>query len=523
MKTFYHALKKSYTWMAAVLIVAFSFPFVGNTVDAASSDQGFVIHADAISGKMLPPTIVVENGQPVVQFKYESATIHGLTLTNVSQTSIGPATLKVQAPLATAKQMEVDAMSYSFGGACLKLGEGRPQLVLKDVTLVAQKQTTEAMNFQHLQVRTIPGDHGLKRPPVPGLLGGLANTGSSTLQNTIAELMKAHVPLLQCNADQNGENQGTKDNQDHPLKKTTDGAKDTVEQTKDTVHQIVGKGKDTVGQVVDKGSHTINQVIDQGGDTVDHTIDQVRKGANDILGGAGDTISNVTGEAGSTADDLTNDARNTVNDVVHGNVGDVPDDVTNTVNHALAHAKKLQKELLSDTTDLLDKIDGKNDQLSTLSGKLQDQLINPLQQTLSGSLTHHDVNDLKSIINQANDHDRLKNRLKTLNHLEAAVGDDQSHLNDLKNQYQDLKHNSQAKHLNKLDTIAHRLQQSQDKLKAIQSKINHNQSKIKNLLQDSKNALEQKNTGIFGLLGSLINNVLGGVKNLLSEVSGLLR
>ncbi|HET7658281.1 MAG TPA: hypothetical protein VFK37_08310, partial [Bacillales bacterium] len=137
MKGFLRLIAKPNMWLALFVTAAFSFPF-GNSVSAArSADRSaeFIIHADSISGDMLPPTLVIEDGKAYLRFHYTKATIHGLTLTKVLHTSKGPMTVKIKAPSATATNMKVDVSAFTFGGACLKLGEPVPQAGLKNVTL----------------------------------------------------------------------------------------------------------------------------------------------------------------------------------------------------------------------------------------------------------------------------------------------------------------------------------------------------------------------------------------------------
>lgn len=515
MKYLYRIFKKSNTWMAAVLIVAFSFPFVGNHADAASSgqssNQGFVIHADSISGSMMPPSIIVKNGQPLVQFKYSSATIHGLILTNVSQTSIGPATLKVQAPLAKAKQMVVDASSYSFGGACVKLGKGSPQLVLKDVTLVAQKQTAADMEFQHLKVNTIPGDHGLKRPPVPGLLGGLANTGSSSLQDAISQLMKGHAPLLQCQGSNNSgngnQNSGSPVNQ---VKKTTD-----------QVTKTVGKATNVLTGTVDQTKKTARDMV------------------NKVTGDAGKTVKQVLGGAGKTVNKLGGDVGKTVGDVTSGSPGKLPRDVQKTVCDGIAQIEKqlngignegsqIQQQAEKIVSDSRAKHKKLNDLIQNLSG-LQNQ-INGLLGESAGSTQLNELKDKLGLLKEKESSIKsVKNQIKKADG-SGQLSSLQDQLHQLQKQLDNLKNKTVCKS-GEFSQVSQVLQKAGNEIKQGKSQstqlpgqVSKANSIVKHTVKNVTDYVQahDQSGGLFGGISSILHDLFGNITKLLGQINHLL-
>ncbi|HET7627017.1 MAG TPA: hypothetical protein VFK44_01395 [Bacillales bacterium] len=301
MKPFTRTIRQPHMWLAVVVMAFLAVPIGGQDAAAAGeSPHGFVIHANRISGDMLPPTIVVKNGRPLLRFRYRSAVIRGLSMTKQLATPEGPMTVKVHAASAEAKNMKVDASAFTFGGACLTLGEARPQLVLKNVTMVAHYQSASRLRLEQAKIGAVPGRHGLDRPSAPDWLQQLQQTSAASLREAIEKLMNGNVPLLPCSS---GKDDG---------------------QNKQT--SVVGKGMH--GDEVDK---------------VEQTAKTIEQAAAGTVNGAVDGI--VGGQTGKAVGGLLDEAE-------AGELPSLPEDLEQTVCDGVEALKKRLGELESAIDEL---------------------------------------------------------------------------------------------------------------------------------------------------------------------------
>lgn len=503
-------IKKPNIWLSLILIAAFTIPF-GNRASAAQKSETFVIHADQISGNMLPPTLVIENGRPYLRFQYATATIQGLTLTKELQTPSGPMTVKVKAPSATAKNLKVDVAAFSFGGACLKLGKAYPQLALKNMTLAVHKQTAGELSLQNAKISSVPGNHRLAKPSVPGLLANLANTTSGSLQNAIQQLMNGHVPLLQCGGttDKNGgsQNNGNPASQvKKTVNKTTNAVKGTVNHTEKTVKEVTGDAGKTV---------------------------------KEVTGDAGKTVKSVIKGAGNTAKKLGGDVKKTVGDVTSGNPGKLPGDVQKTVCDGI---KQIQKQLngvadkgkqikdqaekiLSESRTQHKKLQDLISQLTGNQKQIQDILAKSLNATHLKSLKdqlkvlkgqEQSVNDMKKKINEADYGGQLDNLQNQLDHLQSQL----SHLNG-----------QTACASGSFDQVKKTLQQAANEVKQGKTQSSQLSGQLSSANQIVKKTVQKvedfvhthdKGGGLLGGLGGVLTGLFGGITNLLGDIKNLL-
>ncbi|HEX7066262.1 MAG TPA: hypothetical protein VF199_14435, partial [Bacillales bacterium] len=342
-------------YLAVILLIAFSVPFNGRSATAAEPSPGFVIHSDRIEGEMMVPGVTVgPNGQPMLVFKYASATIHGLKLTNVVNSPDGPITIIITAPLVKAKNMTVRATGFSAGGACLELGKTYPQIALKNVNILARHMEASQIDLQGLNVSVVEGAHGQKRPATSKVIKDLLGLPANALEDAIDDLLSGHMPLS-CRAPENaGENDG--DNSDgtvvaNKVQDGTDKIGKVIDETGKPVEEIANGANDIIDNTTDDLGDTVGGIGDQLGNTIGGPVGDVvgntGNAIDNIVNGAGDTVNNVVDEGKNTVDDAVNDVGNTVDDVVSGNIGDVPEDVGDTVNNVKEHAEKVSQELLN--------------------------------------------------------------------------------------------------------------------------------------------------------------------------------
>ncbi|HEX6922607.1 MAG TPA: hypothetical protein VF149_02195 [Bacillales bacterium] len=570
-------------FLAVILLFAFSVPLGGRSAAAASPSPspGFVIHADRIEGEMMVPGVTIgPDGKPVLVFKYASATIHGLKLTNVVQSPDGPNTIVITANLVQAKNMTVRATGFSAGGACLQLGKTYPQAALKDVTLLAHHMEASQMDLQGLHVSVVSGAHGQERPSTSRVIKDLAGLPANALEDAIDDLLSGQVPLT-CDkegtvSDKNNEgNNGTGiagkteditdlfENATDEAEGITgnagdllDGAKDTVEgadevlddagnladDTIDDVNDILDGATDGEGHPVNEAAHnigdTVNDVLDDvggaAGDLTDNAGDAVGGPVGDVVKKSGDTVENVVDEAGDTVEDAAGDAGETVNDLASGKTGEVDEDVGQTVTDAANHVEQVSQEILDGVSDIGNQASGMlSDPKKTLKslnlGEL-DEIGRDVQNAagnlsgletgllglLSPNKAEQSLKELNGLLGG------LKKKQRGLENLRKAVQEKQGKLNHLENKLAKLKSQAttSSEELKKrLQDARNNIEKASAELNSIDDKITSAQKEIKGIASDAKEKLNQNSGllgGLTGTLGNLFNKVTGRLDDLLS-------
>ncbi|MBS4174546.1 hypothetical protein [Bacillus sp. FJAT-49736] len=138
-----------------VLLNTFLFPHkLHAETDSVSMADGFVIEADRVEGILGLPGIVSgettsNQNKLMLRLSFIKATIYGLTITKVINTSSGPMTIQFKStgPVEL-KNMAVDVTKIEFGGIYLPNNIG--EIGMKNVRLVAHKQTAENADLPDL-------------------------------------------------------------------------------------------------------------------------------------------------------------------------------------------------------------------------------------------------------------------------------------------------------------------------------------------------------------------------------------
>ncbi|MGG1676312.1 hypothetical protein ACIFOT_11265 [Neobacillus sp. NRS-1170] len=175
---------------------------LGKSVDAEKLDtDGFIIEADRVVGSGMTASIVkqetTENDkEPMLRFQYQSATIYGMRLTKLVESSNGPVsiTLKASGPV-TVKGMTIDTTAISFKGACINASETVPELGMEDVVMVAHYMKSEDSLIEKLVLNTISGNAGAEKPGKLQILQDLSLLPLNQLDNEIAKISAGHLPL----------------------------------------------------------------------------------------------------------------------------------------------------------------------------------------------------------------------------------------------------------------------------------------------------------------------------------------
>ncbi|HEU5139301.1 MAG TPA: hypothetical protein VFT51_04960 [Bacillales bacterium] len=535
-------------YLAVILLIAFSLPLGGRAASAAGASPGFVIHSDRIEGEMMVPGVTIgPNGQPTLVFKYASATIHGLRLTNVVESPDGPITIIITASLVKAKNMTVRATGFSAGGACLKLGKTYPQVALKNVTLLAHHMEASQIDLQGLHVSVVEGAHGQQRPATSRVIQDLLGLPANALEGAIDDLLSGHIPLSCSASESDDENHGggtdvskkVEDVTDEvekiiggngkPVEEMTEGAQGIVDKTTDDLGNAVNNTTDDLG-------NTIGGIGDQLGNTiggpVGEAVENTGNAVGDIVGGTGDTVNNVVDEGKKTVDDVVNDVQNTVNDVVSGNIDDIPEDVGNTADHATEHTMQVSQELLdgvekigNQATDLLSDTNNTLDQLtlSELDGIHQDiqhavQELGDLQTGLFGLLNPRQAEEpLNTLKNRLGDLEKKQGRLSDL---QEKVRENQKQLQQYENRLGDLKDKVNST----FDQLQNRIRKTRDDIDAaseqlalLSEELSNGQKEIRTIASTAKEEMQQ-NEGLLSHLTGSLNDLLNGVNGLFDDL-----
>ncbi|HET7522308.1 MAG TPA: DUF6230 family protein [Bacillales bacterium] len=474
-------------WLAAALIIAFSVPFGWNRANAASSSNyGFVIHSNSIEGKGMTASIAIvetsKGKRPVLRFHYESATIHGLTMTKVVNTPNGAMTVKITAPLVTAKNMTVDATGFSASGACLKLGKTYPQLVLQDVTLEAQQQKAGHIRLQGATVRAVQGDHGLAHPGPSKVIEGLLDLSLESLKEAIADLMSGHFPLT---CGENSENPKTASDGQDPISKTTDQVKDTVEKVKDGLGAVLEPGglAGDIEGIVDNVKGPIEEILEEKPlqDPVEFTEDLACRSIDELL---------------KRLDDIEQQANQ---------IGEAAPSVLTGLREKRETAANLTQEL----------------------GELQKNL----QSQIGNSLNGDELNELTSLLEQVNSQaeelKQLQNRLDT-DRLAATLDALKDRLNNLENQLNTLSSQTICAS-EQFDETKDEIHRSQEKVNHAISNLHEWEQRINGQMNAAEETVKDIVDQVEGVVGEFTDDGGGGLfdvvrdlpENLLSSLDGV--
>ncbi|HET6872131.1 MAG TPA: hypothetical protein VFH42_04000, partial [Sporolactobacillaceae bacterium] len=177
-----HSIQLLMALILPLLLISASLP--KTTFASQVGTDYFTIEAGQIQGVMLPPKIVFvdpgsDHPRPAVQFRYQEATITGMTLYKQLETGSGPMLVKIQAsePIHVTN-LTVTATSFSFTGACLDFTHPAQALVMKNVTMDATEMTTDTMASNGLTLVTEKGSLPIQNQGTPSFLQSIMNENS---------------------------------------------------------------------------------------------------------------------------------------------------------------------------------------------------------------------------------------------------------------------------------------------------------------------------------------------------------
>lgn len=476
-------------WLSLLLIFALivsgGFPFLPNIAEAAEENDGFVIHAERIEGKMLLPVVVIErteNGyQPLLRFRYESATIHGLTLTKVLDTPIGKMTIKIEAPVVHARRMVVDASRFSFGGICLSLGQSAENPVMKDVTLVAYRQTAEEIHLSGARILTPEGDHGYARPKVPQIFQLLSNLSLEEIRKKIEKMNKNGI-LLGCSShEEQNENQPDQKTAVLPIHKNDEG------------HAIFpGMKADKMKEKLQDPAGAIRKKLDIPGEggQIDETIRSIKEKTENI-----EKVARERSE------------------------------------QTAARLQQLIKQLLSQLGDLQQKalqlsgnVANTEKELQQLLENMKLDIVEPIEQLLVDGLTATEAEKVKERLLYLQ---TLLEKAKKL-HEEVTAKRRQHAL--LQQTFYEQKEEAAAL---SSSILKQTVQETADHLEQINIQLTSMERQLFDFKHDTKRLLEQvtniaenaaSNSGIFGgMLGGLMNTIINELLSMTSELKQFLQ
>jgi hypothetical protein len=364
-----------------ILLIATFLPKA--TFASQVGTDSFTIEAGQIQGVMLPPQIVfvdtdTAHPRPAVVFRYQEATITGMTLYKQLDTGKGPMLVKIQAsqPIHVTN-LAVTATSFSFTGACLDFSNPAQALVMKDVTMQATSMTSDTMTSQGLTLATQNGTLPAQNQTVPGFLQSIMNENSFIAQKQKALEIEAAKGLLLCPA--GGQSDSSTSN------KTT-GVLPKVSNPTKLVKQVTGVDPSSITKLVPSPSGLLTKT------------EPILKAINPS--GLTKTVKQVV---------------NTVTDT-SGVTGTITSTVTKT-----AEQLKLEKELNQLQSDF-DSAQKTTDQLTSQ--------IDTLSKSIAKSQTT--FNDISNVLSNPLNIGRVGEELLALGQLNNQFSDQQSQLDQLK-------------------------------------------------------------------------------------------
>jgi chromosome segregation ATPase len=179
------------------------------------------------------------------------------------------------------------------------------------------------------------------------------------------------------------------------------------------------------------------------------------------------------------------------------------------------------KDLLrSDMEELLQQINETNETLSNFIQDLQDDINNPIKETLENPLEQNDLEELKRIIDNARKDKNFKNKLSHLNQIEETVFGYKSSLDDLTNQMEQLKQNNQLNDVQMdIREMEDKINHGKDIRQQMKARIDDIRKTTEDVFDHAKQRLEEQKEMTVEPLLQLFEEVLVGVAELLQDVS----
>jgi uncharacterized protein YjbJ (UPF0337 family) len=304
---------KLFLFGLSIQLAALSFfPFI-QKADAATDDSGgFIIQADRVVGENMKATVIAgetsgTKAKPMLRITYDSAKIYGMRLTKQFQTPGGAVsiTMKASGPV-DIKGMRVDTSAISFKGACVYAAKIVPNAALEGVTMVAHSMNATNSSLDQLQLQTVNGDGGVRKPGTLKILQDLGSMPFEQMYKEIEKITSGQLPLT-CEGDP--EEEGELADKTDPVEDALDGVNDPVD---DLAGGVTDPLQDTIGKVTDPLEDTIGKVTDPLEGTIGKVTDPIKDTVDKVAGPVKDTVDKVTNPVKDTVGKVTEPVKETV-------------------------------------------------------------------------------------------------------------------------------------------------------------------------------------------------------------------
>lgn len=242
-------------------------PFIPKMEAAGFDAGGFIIEADRVVGENMKATIVSgetseTKAMPLLRITYDSAKIYGMRLTKQFRTKGGMVsiTMKANGPVQI-NGMQVDTSAVSFKGACVHAEKALPSVALEGVTMVAHSMNAADSTLDQLQMQTVNGDGGVKKPGPLKVLQDLSALPFEQMKKEIEKITSGQLPLT-C---------------EPPVEE-----EDTANPLDKPVEDVAGKGADPVGGVIDPATEMAEKVTEPVGGAIGKVTDPVKDTADGV-------------------------------------------------------------------------------------------------------------------------------------------------------------------------------------------------------------------------------------------------
>lgn len=346
---------KLFLFGLSIQLAALSFfPFIQNA-DAATDDSGgFIIQADRVVGENMKATVIAgetsgTKAKPMLRITYDSAKIYGMRLTKQFQTPGGTVsiTMKASGPV-DIKGMRVDTSAISFKGACVYAAKVVPNAALEGVTMVAHSMNATNSSLDQLQLQTVNGDGGVRKPGSLKILQDLGSMPFEQMHKEIEKITSGQLPLTCEGAPEEGVEGELADVTD-PVEDTLDGVYDPVD---DLARKVTDPLEDTIGKVTDPLEGTIGKVTDPIKDTVDKVAGPVKDTVEKVTNPVKDTVVKVTEPVKETVKKTTETAKTVTEPVVEPVIKTVDQSAKTSCEKLAAANGKITKELALELIDM---------------------------------------------------------------------------------------------------------------------------------------------------------------------------
>lgn len=357
---------KLFLFGLSIQLAALSFfPFI-QKADAATDDSGgFIIQADRVVGENMKATVIAgetsgTKAKPMLRITYDSAKIYGMRLTKQFQTPGGTVsiTMKASGPV-DIKGMRVDTSAISFNGACVYAAKVVPNAALEGVTMVAHSMNATNSSLDQLQLQTVNGDGGVRKPGTLIILQDLGSMPFEQMHKEIEKITSGQLPLT-CEGDPEEGDEGEFADVTAPVEDALDGVTDPADDLagevtdplEDTIGKVTDPLEDTIGKVTDPLEGTIGKVTGPIKDTVDKVagpvIDTVEKVTNPVK----DTVGMVTEPVKETVKKTTETAKTVTEPVVEPVIKTVDQSAITSCEKLASANGKITKELALELIDM---------------------------------------------------------------------------------------------------------------------------------------------------------------------------